>query len=341
MGRVVRKNRRRVIQIEDQGSGSLCGSSKSLVAARDIATMLCRYCNSAPPIRESHVVPRFMGEHIKRNSPFGHLLNTWCRKPVFDLHKGPYLCATCDNELFSSWENFFSKSIWCDPLAPNAKWSDERSIKFALSLAYRYAIHFIETSPIATHKPYSEFMRDLTRTALKDNSHVDRNIFIYPYIHRAISAECSLIHGVNHLLSLAVHAENLPQEGDLPNSMLVVVPKVIFLFCDRNLSACSDNKITNPSSLSVGAAFNATTANANMPVFISSVLNRIIGQGQAQQKQLGRWKRMAYGTDKLLNPKKICYVAQKQDQDLLDWQKSNCGLQQIQRIVPRRIQGDF
>lgn len=286
--------------------------------------MLCKYCNGAPPIRASHVVPRFMGEHIKRNSPFGHLLNTWSRKSAFDLHKGPYFCTKCDNELFSSWENFFSRFTWHNPLDTNAKWNDERSIKFALSLAYRYTIHFLETSPIVANRPYSDFMRNLTESALRNNACVGHSIYIYPYVHQSISNECSLLPGVNHLFSLAAHAESLPQEGDLPNSMLVIVPKVAFLFCDRDLSTCKNNKMQNPCSLSSGSAFNPATANTDMPAFISSVLNRVIGHGQAHQKQLGRWNRMAYGTDKLLNPGKICYVAQKQDQNLLDWQKANC-----------------
>jgi hypothetical protein len=260
-----------------------------------------------------------MGEHIKRNSPFGYLLNTWSHKPVFDLLKGPYFCAKCDNELFGSWEKFFSIHTWRSPLDPNAKWNDERSIKFALSLAYRYTIHFLETSPIIANRPYSSFMRNLTESALKNDVYVDKSIYIYPYVHRSITNECTLLPGVNHLLSLAVHAQSLPQEGDLPNSFLVIVPKVIFLFCDRALSACTDNKMKNPCSLSTVSGFNPSTANTDMPAFISSVLNRVIGHGQAHQKQLGRWKRMAYGTDKLLNPNKICYV--------VNWY-SNCGHQE-------------
>jgi hypothetical protein len=286
--------------------------------------VLCKFCNNAPPIRESHVVPRAMGMYIKKNSPFGYMLNLWKEKPVFDLLKGPYFCAKCDNNVFGAWEGFFLSQVWKDPLHFNAKWTAPASINFVLLLAYRYAIHFLETSPIAAMRPYSEFIRDLAESAMDNNTLVGKSIFIYPYVHRAITNDCSLLPGVNHLLSLTIHGQSLPQEGDLPNAILVIVPKVIFLFSDRDLSGCNDNKVKNPCSLTLGGSFNATTANTDLPSFLYSVLNKIIGKSTAHQKQLGRWKRMAYGTDKLLNPSKVCYVAQKQDQDLLNWQKEKC-----------------
>lgn len=231
--------------------------------------------------------------------------------------------------LFSSWENYFSQKVWPNPLHAGSQWCDLQSINFALSLAYRYAIHFLATSPVASNRPYSEFIRDLTENALRNSSNLNNSIYIYPYVHRAITEGCTLLPGVNHLLSLAVHGQSLPQEGDLPNSFLVVVPKVAFLFCDRDLATCRDNEIANPVSLAVGRFFDAATANADMPDFIASVLNRIIGEGQAHQKQLGRWKGLAYGADKLLNPEKICYIAQEQDKALDAWQRVNCCIQTI------------
>lgn len=286
--------------------------------------LLCRFCGVAPPIQNSHIAPKFLGHYIKANSPFGNMLNTWLRKPQLDLHTGPYLCTKCDNELFSQWEGFFARHVWRDPVSAHAPWTDARSICFALSLAYRYAIHFVETSPILVHKPYSMMWRDLTHQALKDHSLVKSKVYIYPYVYRPIQETCSLLPGVNHLLNLAVHAENLPQEGDLPNAFLIVIPKILFLFCDRPLSDSKDNEIASPESLGINGSFNATVANVEMPLFISTILNRLIGQGQAHQKALGRWKGMAFQADKLLNPTKACYVAQQRDRSLDKWQLSNC-----------------
>jgi len=285
---------------------------------------LCNYCGAAPAIANSHVVPRFLGAYIKRNSPFGYMLNLWKTRPQFDLDKGSYLCATCDNQVFSSWENYFAQNVWLDPLNARSQWGDGRTINFLVSLAYRYAIHFLATSPMTTSRPYSTFFRDLSGKALKVNTEIGRSLFVYPYVQRPITSTCELLPGINHFLNLALHGLSLPPEGDLPNAMLVIIPKISVLFTDRDLGACADNTIRSPTHLSIGATFDPSTQNVGMPLFLSSILNRYVGQGQGHQKQLGLWKRLAYGTDRLLNPNKMCYVANMEDQELLNWQKENC-----------------
>lgn len=284
---------------------------------------LCGYCASAPTIDNSHVVPDFMGRYIKQNGPFGNLLNLWNTKPRLDIHKGPYLCQKCDNEVFSAWETAFSNGAWRRPFDKLA-WTTEPAVRFLVSLVFRYALHFIETSPIPGNRSYSEYVRNMSMAALRDPSRIGRSCHLYPFVHRPITSNCSLIPGINHFLSLAVHGQSLPKEGDLPNSFLVVVPKVCFLFCDGELSTCKDNTMLNPSGLTVGGKFDPATANTDMPQFLHTVLNRAVGQGQAHQKSLGRWKNMAYGVDKLANPRKACYTAAAQDRELLLWQRANC-----------------
>lgn len=286
--------------------------------------MLCKFCNNAPPIRESHVIPRFMGTYIKKNSPFGNMINLWSGKTVLDLLKGPYFCTHCDNVVISGWENYFSSNVWPAPLKASAKWTQPESINFILSLAYRYAIHFMETSPITISHSYSDCVRKNTESAIRNNSLVGNSIFIYPYIHRAITQESLLLPGVNHLLSLAVHGQSLPQEEDLPNAFLVIVPKMLFLFCDRDLTGCHTPNMKNPIHLIPNKSFDPSTANIDMPLFIYSVLNKLIGETKIHQKKLGLWKKLAYGTDKILNPQKVCYLAQSQDQVLLSWKNKNC-----------------
>ncbi len=285
----------------------------------------CNFCGNAPTIENSHVVPNFVGKYIKKNSPFGYLLNSWSSKQAFDIHKGPYLCAACDNILFSTWERNFSSTVWLDPINFRDEWGNKENILFVLSLAYRYALHFIETSPIVSNRPYSEHIRDMTKSALIDPSIVGSSVFIYPYVHRPILEECKLLPGVNHFLTLAIHGQSLPQEGDLPNSFLIVIPKVLFLICDRDLSACNDNEISYPQQINIGCAFDAQAANLDMPVFLSSVLNRCINNSQSHQKDIGKWKRLAFGADKMMNPTKACYIAQNGDRELLRWQRKNCS----------------
>lgn len=287
--------------------------------------MTCYFCKSAPPIKDSHVVPNFMSKHIKKNSPFGSMLNLWSKKPEHDLHKGSYFCRTCDNEVISRWEGFFSSKICREPLNADNHWGAEESLNLILSLAYRYAIHFIEASPITANQEYSKCVMKITENSIRDNSMVGRSVFIYPYVHQEITQHCTFLPGVNHLLSLAIHGESLPKEGGLPNAFLVIVPKMIFLFCDQDLSAVCDENLKKPVHLVPGMSFDASSSNTDMPIFLSSILNRLINQGQSHQKDIGRWKKMAYGTDKILNPNKICYVAQGQDQSLLNWQRENCA----------------
>jgi len=293
--------------------------------------LTCYFCKSATPIKDSHVVPNFMSKHIKKNSPFGYMLNLWSKKPEHDLHKGPYFCRKCDNEVISGWESFFASKVWRDPLNANNYWGSEESLNFILSLAYRYAIHFIETSPVAANKPYSTCVMKIAENAIRDHSQIGRSVFIYPYVHQKIEKDCDFIPGVNHLLSLAAHGESLPKEGGLPNAFLVIVPKMIFLFCDRDLSSVSEKSFQSPVQLEPGKSFDASLSNTDMPIFLSSIINRLINHGQSHQKNIGRWKKMAYGADKLINPDKICYVAQKQDQSLLNWQRKNCANKALQR----------
>jgi len=266
-----------------------------------------------------------MSKHIKKNSPFGYMLNLWNKKPKHDLHKGPYFCRTCDNEVISGWEDFFASKIWREPLNANNHWSNEESLNFILSLAYRYSIHFIETSPIMANHDYSECVMKIAEDAIRDNSKVGKSIFIYPYVHQEITQDCDFLPGVNHLLSLAAHGESLPKEGNLPNAFLVIVPKMIFLFCDQDLSSVGEESLKSPVHLIPGNSFDASSSNTDMPIFLSSIINKLINHGQSHQKNIGRWNKMAYGTDKFINPSKICYVAQSQDQTLLNWQRRNCA----------------
>ena len=294
-----------------------------------MSTGLCNFCKTFPPIANSHVVPRFIGAHIKANSPFGHMLNLWARKPQYDLYKGPYLCATCDNTVFSRWEDHYSRHVWPKPLATTSAWGDVETINFFLAGAYRYAIHFLATSPILSNAPKSTYVRDLCEKALRHSGEIGKSVFIYAYVHQPIGQTCDLLPGVNHLLELAVHAEHLPAEGDLPKGILLLTPKVLTLICDGDLAASMNCTMKAPCALSLGAPFRPATQNTDMPWFLSTILNGYVGHGQGHQKGLGRWKRLAYGTDRMLNPWKMCYRANLQDQALHDWQKRNCQTSRI------------
>lgn len=270
-------------------------------------------------------MPRFLARYIKDNSPSGYMLNTWQERPQYDLNKGSYLCATCDNEVFSKWENHFRLNVWPRLIDPGPKWNDEDTLKFLVSLAYRYTLHFLATSPIAGNRAYSTFMRNLMQGALKDVNTIGQSLYVYPYVYRTITAECALLPGVNLLLSLGVHGRSLPAEGLLPDAMLVMIPSLLVLFCVSDLAACgAPSNMKSPKSLCIGGVFDPRAENVDMPVFLYHLLNEYIGNSQAHQKHLGLWRKFAHHADQWVHPTKICYVANRLDKVLLDWQKINC-----------------
>jgi len=290
-------------------------------------TMKCRFCNKYPTIKNSHVVPRYIVKYVKKNSPFGFLYNSWSQKEQWDGYKGPYLCQKCDNELFSSWEVFFKHNVLELISSSCAKWQNEKSIKFLLSLVYRYAIHFQETSLTKNNKAYHQCVEKVTKDALLDISKVGSTVYIYPYVYTPILNGCDFMPGINHLLNLAFHGEILPNEneneGDLPNGFLILLPKLLVLFTDCDISKSKDSNLENVNDLRTHGQYDSLNSNTNMPIFLMSILNRKINEGQSNQKQIGKWKKLAYGADKLLNPKKVCYEMQEKDSELQLWQRNN------------------
>ena len=141
----------------------------------------CAYCNANPPIENSHVVPAFIVRFLKNNNPSEFILNSWAYRKAQDGLKGPYLCAPCDNVLFSGWENQFKKRVF-DPVqnGQKADWQDESCIRFLLSVAFRYTVHFLETSPHEANAANNLLFRDLTHKAMDDLAMLDSQLFIYP-----------------------------------------------------------------------------------------------------------------------------------------------------------------
>jgi hypothetical protein len=177
----------------------------------------CAFCNLHPPIAHSHVVPAFIVRFIKDNSPSGFLLNSWTRKPHFDGYKGPYLCATCDNVTFSKWENQFKKLAF-DPLqaGKGGAWDDPDAIRFLLSVAFRYGIHFTQTSRTQANSANNLRFTDLTKRALSNLSLINSQIYIYPYVYRPIDQTCELLAGVNQFMRLAFFCRAFRASPDYP-----------------------------------------------------------------------------------------------------------------------------
>lgn len=293
--------------------------------------MNCRYCNENPPIDNSHIVSKFLVKHIKRNSPGGYLLNSWLFKKQQDGIKGPYLCEQCDNVVFSDWEDYYKTQVLDRRNENLSKLSNEKSVKFVLSIAFRYSVHFIETSPIEINRENNIRFKDLSHQAINDLNVVGNEIFIYPFPFKPITESCKLIPGINHFLNIAFHAQSLPKEDGLPNAFLLTLPSMLFLITDDDLTLSPGNELINTMDLQVDTEGDWNTFNTNMPEFLYVLLNRYVGQSQADQRNKKLWNKISYGFDKLHNPNKLCYHCQGWDSNLLSWQQKNCVNKVLQR----------
>jgi len=75
--------------------------------------MSCILCGIRPPIKNSHVVPRFIYKWLKADSPLNQLRHSQnFNTPVQDGWMGDYLCRTCDNETVSQWETYFADIVY-------------------------------------------------------------------------------------------------------------------------------------------------------------------------------------------------------------------------------------
>ena len=284
--------------------------------------MKCAFCNKNNTIENSHVVSKFLINHIKRNSPTKYLFNSWSPKKQQDGIKGAYLCAECDNIIFSQWENNFKRKVF-DNLDKNIPIEfDEDSIKFILSIVFRYSEYFFVTSIIdSNHENHTRF-KELAFESLHDLKLINKKIFIYPYFFTPIIEGCEFIPGINHLLNLAFNAQSLPAEAEdeeLPNAFFLLLPSMVFLVTDSELCSSSEARLNKCTSIDVGVKYQLHDINTNMVHFLKVIFQRILGQTKTHQKNT-LFKKINYGIDKLKNPNKLCYKCQSWDSKLKKWQ---------------------
>lgn len=109
---------------------------------------ICKLCGQERTLNNSHFIPNFAIKWIKKTSATGYLRRTdKVNKRVQDYIKEYWLCRKCEN-LFSQWENKFSKNIFYPFINDNkTKIIYERWMaKFAASLSWRTLSYFIYKS---------------------------------------------------------------------------------------------------------------------------------------------------------------------------------------------------
>ena len=69
-------------------------------------------CRQVKKLCESHIIPKFFGNYIKKNSPSGGLRNpNNVNKREQDIYKENLLCDECE-EIFSKLETYFQNNIF-------------------------------------------------------------------------------------------------------------------------------------------------------------------------------------------------------------------------------------
>jgi hypothetical protein len=72
----------------------------------------CAMCGQVKKLCESHIIPKFFGNYIKKNSPSGGLRNpNNVNKREQDIYKENLLCDECE-EIFSKLETYFQNNIF-------------------------------------------------------------------------------------------------------------------------------------------------------------------------------------------------------------------------------------
>ena len=102
---------------------------------------VCRLCEQQAELRNSHIIPRFVGRWLRRTSATDYLsraqLSGGIRR-VQDLTTAKLLCADCEEQI-SSFETYFAGHVfppWKDARL-EAVPQDERIAKFVVSVSLR------------------------------------------------------------------------------------------------------------------------------------------------------------------------------------------------------------
>ena len=104
---------------------------------------ICALCQDETNLKESHLIPKFVGKWLKRTSATGYLRDIDnINKRQQDIPKEYLLCHNCEI-LFSGWEKLFSEKIFLPFLDKEQYVSSYQAwfSKFCVSLSWRTLIH--------------------------------------------------------------------------------------------------------------------------------------------------------------------------------------------------------
>lgn len=106
---------------------------------RDFVLTACAFCGEPEPLRESHIIPRFVYDWLKRTSATGHIrMSGNPNLRVQDGYKPKLLCGSCEQR-FNTWETPVAAQVFV-PIheggATRVRY-DSSLLKFSVSVSWR------------------------------------------------------------------------------------------------------------------------------------------------------------------------------------------------------------
>ena len=154
---------------------------------------------------------------------------------------GPYLCANCDNMVFSQWENDFSRHVFADSMAAthhgalrNAEVPRIACFSFRPAQPPRRS----NCCQPGTKWPVPGPWAGGSSRSCSVREPAIRLSVCFPPDHRHMH----LLPGVNYFLTTGFHSRRCVHraEGPLPNCMMVLLPSILLLYSEADLTQTID-----------------------------------------------------------------------------------------------------
>lgn len=227
---------------------------------------VCRLCLNNTDLRNSHIIPKFFFEEVKRNSLTKKMrTGITVNKVQQDGLKTKFLCQHCE-ELFSKYEKLFSENIYNHYIDKDLSYvlnSDNDELRyFILSIVWRYIQYYLEqykenpnTYPIditpLEMKKLKECLNDWRLDLFnKDYKSINNyKMFIIPY-DNITSTETNIFNFLN-TNSVAPDFSFCGEKDKFKVSLFFLkVPHLIFIFTIwGNYNSLKSNEVGKPISI--------------------------------------------------------------------------------------------
>lgn len=292
----------------------------------------CILCQKNPPIKNSHVMPKFIIRYLKDQSPMPYLKNSWHNNQKYqDGLKGAYLCSECDNVTVSKWESYF-KINWFDSFIYTQKVAllvDEEILSFLLSLLLRYSAHFVGQALGRSDSHLLVNLQNRTRELLhsKQFERIGCDFHIYSAFIHPITYSQVFLPGINQLLFNSYNCVILPPEDQLPSIAMIWIPSFLFVFSEISLEEFEMIKPLDIfNSMKINTSQNTTFQNWGLLHLVKSVLNKQTNNMNVSQRTQPKLDfnemRVAFQNDKALSDK-MSDKALHWDRTLQDYQSQS------------------